>query len=264
MKYSKNIQEVIEEENKNWSEIFSKEMKMGSNNFKEFSSYWWQIYYRDIVNYFNKLLSGINEPEILEAGSGSGKASILLSGNISRTFLDISSEALKYADFLAKKFNVKEINYIEGNIFDMPFEDKTFDLVWNIGVVEHYQKEEVKSMIKEMIRLVRSEGFLAIAVPNFNSFPIIKARLLKKYRILKFIPGYRIGTEKKYSANQLIEIINSAIIAQGRYCEYTETKYFGNPLIMETPKWILKYFGSFVEHIFPKRKFLIFIVVKIR
>ncbi len=264
MKYSKEISKIIEEENENWSNIFLKELQKGSHEFKKYSSYWWELYYMDIVLYFKTLISKFEDPKILEAGSGSGKASILLGADYDRTFLDISIEALNYAQFLAEKFHAQNIKYVEGNIFNMPFKDKSFNLVWNIGVVEHYDSESVKKMLTEMVRVVATKGCLAIAVPNFRSPAIIKAKILSKLPFLKFIPGYRLGSEKRYSAKKLIPIIENAVRVTNRTIEHIDVKYFGNPLITETPKWIIKSLGKVTEQLFPKRKFLIFIICQIK
>ena len=42
----------IDHEEKVWSEIFENELKKTSN--KKYSSYWWEDYYNDIINFIYK------------------------------------------------------------------------------------------------------------------------------------------------------------------------------------------------------------------
>jgi SAM-dependent methyltransferase len=251
------LQKIIEHENAHWSEIFKIECE--KNNDKNFSSFWWEDYYNELSLHVNNLVDSNNLKTILEAGSGSGKATILLDKKISKTLLDISPNALKYAKKIANKHGGGDINFVEGNIFSMLFKDENFDLVWNIGVVEHYELENVKSIIGEMIRVCSKSGIVAVGLPNFYSGSMVKARLLKK---VKFIPGYKIDTEKFHSIETLNDIFRDVSKDMGRNIAYIKTECFGNPMFMETPKFLLKIVGGLVSRIFKNNKFLILIICK--
>ena len=192
---------ITEHENEYWSQIFH-EAKIQNSDKKLFSSYWWEDYYKEIVQFINTETALNSNWKILEAGSGSGKSSILLGKNLDRTFLDISDKALEFAKHLANKFEAKNIKYIQGNIFEMSFVEKSFDFVWNIGVVEHYEKPQILEMMNEMIRVTKNNGYLAIGVPNFWSGATLKAWALK-HRVFDKISGYRLDTEKFYSEDEL-------------------------------------------------------------
>lgn len=251
------LPKIIEHENANWSKIFSAELEKSSE--QNFSSFWWESYYDELTNSVNKIMFAGSLNTILEAGSGSGKATLLLNKKFAKTLLDISPVALEYAKHIANKFGVENINFIEGNIFSMPFKNNNFDLVWNIGVIEHYELDDIKSIIKEMIRVCNKSGIVAVGMPNFYSGPILKARLLKS---LKFIPGYKLSTEKFYKISKIENIFKEVSKESGRKITYLETKYFGNPLIMETPRFILKTIGRLISRLFRKNKFLILIICK--
>ena len=255
----KNLDKIIEHENNNWSRIFEIEMK--KTNKKKFSSYWWEEYYRELTIFVNNLLFENKLKTILENGSGSGKATILLDKKFTKTLLDISPIALKYAKHIAGKFNVKDVKFLEGDIFSMPFEDGSFDFVWNIGVIEHYTLDSIKSIIKEMARVCNKSGVIAVGVPNFYSGPILKAWILK---ILKFIPGYKLDTEKFYKIDEIKKIFQKINEESGKEIASIEIKYFGNPLIMETPKFILKTVGKLASFLFKRNKFLILILCKLK
>jgi ubiquinone/menaquinone biosynthesis C-methylase UbiE len=251
------LKKIIEHENANWSKIFQIELEKNSD--KKFSSFWWENYYDELMNGVNKIMLVYGLNTILEAGSGSGKATLLLNKKIHKTLLDISPVALEYAKHTANKFEVSNINFVEGDIFLMPFKNNNFDFVWNIGVIEHYELDDIKSIIKEMIRVCNKSGIVAVGMPNFYSGPILKARLLK---LLKFIPGYKLDTEKFYERSEIERIFKEVSKESGRKITYLETKYFGNPLIMETPMFILKTIGGLISRLFRKNKFLILIICK--
>lgn len=252
-----NLGKHIDEENEFWSKIFSAELKKNSN--KRFSSFWWENYYNELTNSVNKIMLKYCLNTILEAGSGSGKATLLLNKKLHKTLLDISPVAIQYGEYIANKFEVENINFVEGNIFSMPFKNNNFDFVWNIGVIEHYELDDIKLIIEEMARVCNKLGIVAVGMPNFYSGPILKARLLK---LLKFIPGYKLDTEKFYELSKIESIFKEVSKESDRKIIYMETKYFGNPLIMETPVFILKTIGGLISRIFRKNKFLILIICK--
>jgi len=251
------LKKIIEYENANWSKIFSAELKKGGN--KKFSSFWWESYYNELVNSVNKIMLTDGLSTILEVGSGSGKATLLLNKKWNKTLLDISPVALEYAKHIANKFEVENVNFVEGDIFSMPFKNNNFDFAWNIGVIEHYELDDIKLIIKEMVRVCNKSGIVAVGMPNFYSGPVLKARLLK---LLKFIPGYKLDTEKFYKISKIENIFKEVSRESGKKIKYLEAKYFGNPLIMETPRFILKMIGESISRLFKKNKFLILIICK--
>ncbi|MFH1392118.1 MAG: class I SAM-dependent methyltransferase [bacterium] len=259
---NREIKKIIEKENNYWSRVFKEKIEKDQQKSYDFSSYWWECYFSEITEFVNLCISRYKNPHILEAGSGSGKASILLGKNLKRTLVDISMNALEYAKYIAKKFNAKNIEYVNGNIFALPFEDKTFDLAWNIGVIEHYKYTQSVLILREMIRVTKQEGKIAIGVPNFMSGPIIKARILK-HPILRFVPGYRLGTEHRYTEKKLIDLFRKAAQHEKRRISNFEIKYFGNPLPIETPRFLLTSLGKMIEYLLPKNKFLLFVICDI-
>lgn len=256
------INAIVAHENEYWSQIFDEANKQTKLEDKLFSSFWWEDYYREIVDCINTNTNFNSNWKVLEAGSGSGKSSILLGKNIHRTFLDISDKALEFAKHLAKKFQAQNIKFIKGNILNMPFDNQSFDLVWNIGVVEHYEKAQIQTMLQEMIRTTNINGVLAIGVPNFWTGATLKAWFLKK-SLFSFIKGYRLDSEKFYSQETLLELVNKACQVQNRTMQSTEIRYFGNPLFMESPKWLLLSAGNFIAKLIPRSKFLTLIIIKL-
>lgn len=256
------LQEIIQHENETWDNIFKKELENDKHS-ERYSSFWWQDYYDGITYFINALLLKNNLNKILEAGSGSGKASLLLEKHIHKTLLDISPKALEYAKHLAVKFDAENVSYVQGDIFSIPAERSSFDFVWNIGVVEHYERDEIKSIMNEMIRVTKSDGIIAIGVPNFYSGPTIKAWLLK-FRLFKAFRGYRLETEHFYKEVLLKKLLTEAVVGNERTVDWLTVKRFGNSLPMETPKWILQTLGKALAFMFPKSRFLTLIICKLK
>ncbi|MES2314443.1 MAG: class I SAM-dependent methyltransferase [Patescibacteria group bacterium] len=254
------IKAALEHEKRTWNKIFSEELAREST--EKFSSYWWRYYYEQIRDCVNSISIPANA-SILEAGCGSGKATLLSLSNKNITLLDISTEGLRLAEKLATIHGCKKVSYVEGNMFSMPFPDNNFDLTWNIGTIEHYDKELVIQILKEMLRVTKIGGHIGIAIPNFNSLPIKKAELLARPRfkkILKHIPGYRLDTEKIYGPKDIEDMLSSAAKQLGSGLHTAKVYNLGSPLFVETPKIFIQIFTIFFERFFTKRKFLFLVI----
>jgi SAM-dependent methyltransferase len=128
---------------------------------------------------------------VLEAGCGTGQTLALLSERHESTGLDISRAALNIA-----RNNCK--NPVLGSIFTIPFRDNTFDLVYNSGVIEHFEDPTNIAAIQEMARVTRPSGRVVIIVPN---------TLCLWYRAGKAVAvimkNFEFGYEEDYSPRRL-------------------------------------------------------------
>lgn len=52
------------------------------------------------------------------------------------------------------------------DIRELPIRDESFDFVWNAGVLEHFQDEDVLKVLREMRRIARPGGTVLAVVPN--------------------------------------------------------------------------------------------------
>jgi len=89
------------------------------------------------------------DAKILEVGANSGiQLSCLKELGFNRLYgIDIQREAIE----LAHKKR-PELDVIEGNIFDIPFQDGFFDLVFTSGVLIHIPPEKINSALNEIVR----------------------------------------------------------------------------------------------------------------
>jgi len=87
--------------------------------------------------------------KILEVGSNIGNQLMLLQKMGFNNLYGI--EPQREAIELSKSRSVG-INIIEGSVFDIPFKDRYFDLVFTSGVLIHIEPKNIKKAIKEIYR----------------------------------------------------------------------------------------------------------------
>jgi len=99
----------------------------------------------------------------LEAGSGGGWQSLALArtGKVFPTLLDFSQEALNYSQKLFQRENL-QARFILEDAFSLGTPD--FDLVFNVGVLEHYSHDEQIKLIQAMAS--RSRKYVLVLMPN--------------------------------------------------------------------------------------------------
>lgn len=104
---------------------------------------------------------------ILEAGCGSGTISIDLSKRGAYyTGIDISQDSVELSKKVASFFELRNVSFKKMDGFKTIFSDKEFDIVFNIGVVVHFQDEDIVKMLKEMARVGK---FIVVGVPYSGS-----------------------------------------------------------------------------------------------
>ena len=90
------------------------------------------------------------------------------------------------------------------DIFNLPYEDNSVDLIYASHVIEYFNREEVKDVLNEWIRVLKPNGKLRLAVPNFeamvelyyikNNYP---PTFLNKEDFLICIKGFSINRYSK-------------------------------------------------------------------
>ena len=254
------LNKVSEHEREVWDDIYQKQIDAPPTN--TYTSYWWEYYYSQIRETVRGFLAESTDDlggvKVLEVGSGTGKATLVSVPESQITFLDLSKKGFEIARKLSQKFSAENVRYIEGDMFKMPISEEKFDFVWNIGTLEHYDSNQVKLIAGEMLRVLDNNGRIAIAVPNHNSLPMLKARLLGSDmfgRYLNFIPGYRADSEKNYSGEDLILLLKETAKDNSVQLERYEIKKLGSPIFVGSNKFFVKVF-RFVEIVLPQSKFL--------
>ncbi len=131
----------------------------------------WQI---DLAN----TLMCHNPGTCLEAGSGHGLTSLLLDKGVQKILLDLELSPLLTAKKLFASKQQQAVCTV-GDALNMPFPDHHFDLVFNSGVLEHFDFSMRQQALKEMLRVTVVGGIVVAAIPNHYSIPY---RYSYKYR----------------------------------------------------------------------------------
>lgn len=100
----------------------------------------------------------------IELGCGSGIYAIeLLANNRKCIASDFSKNALELAKIKGKNlYNINVPTQLV-DIYDIPYPDNTFDLVFSDGVIEHL---DIPKVLKEMKRVLKPDGWMVAKVPS--------------------------------------------------------------------------------------------------
>jgi len=107
-------------------------------------------------------IEGVQDLKVLDAGAGTGRVSLKLhAAGAKVTALDIAPEMLA-------KLHQKEpeIEIVEGDMEDMPFEDETFDMVFSSLALVHLKK--VEPFLDECYRVLKDDGRLVLVNIHFR------------------------------------------------------------------------------------------------
>lgn len=111
------------------------------------------------IRTFASLLS--KDASVLDAGCGAGRdAALLQKEGLKVTGVDLSKGLLRVA-----KQKYPDINFVEGNLLQLPFEDQIFDGVWSNTSLLHLETvENVQQALAEMKRVLKPGGILHVVV----------------------------------------------------------------------------------------------------
>jgi 2-polyprenyl-3-methyl-5-hydroxy-6-metoxy-1,4-benzoquinol methylase len=135
---------------------------------------------KTIENTFYKILCRYSnrKDKILEAGCGMAYISFaLVKEGFQTTALDISENIIKYLINLKSEcgFQGDYPLFISGDIFELDKLNKSYDVVFNHGVYEHFlNKDDRKSALSNIYNSLNKNGRYIVAIPNlinplFNS-----------------------------------------------------------------------------------------------
>ncbi|MCX9086419.1 MAG: class I SAM-dependent methyltransferase, partial [Candidatus Methanoperedens sp.] len=102
----------------------------------------------------------IRKGRLLDAGCGSGKYSLpLRMRGFEVVGVDVSLKALQMLRESSKTREL-DIGIIAANVFQLPFMDGSFDIIWCYGVLQHLLLTEREFTVRKFRRILRKEGIL--------------------------------------------------------------------------------------------------------
>jgi ubiquinone/menaquinone biosynthesis C-methylase UbiE len=106
----------------------------------------------------------VKDKDIFDCGCGTGIfANIFASMGAKKVVgFDLSPGSLRTGKEMAAKMELKNIEFVEGDMLQIPFEDNQFDIVWAWGSAHH--TENPMKAIDEIDRMVKKGGSLLLAL----------------------------------------------------------------------------------------------------
>lgn len=111
---------------------------------------------------------------ILDLGTGTGSASIYLAEKFPKsniTGIDISKGMLKKAREKAQEKELKNIRFVEGDIFNLPFANNKFDLI---------SVANAPFSLSEVKRTLKNEGYFLVSLSKGGAFLADKKGRIEK------------------------------------------------------------------------------------
>lgn len=149
-----------EEIKKDWDTYWSAQENSSNAVYDVFANFYRNHIIKPYLDHFLKkhLKKG---QKVLHAGCGSGKVDANIVDYLTITALDISPPALE----IYKSVNKNKAQVVEGNIFSLPFENESFEGIYNLGVIEHFTEEEIVEILLEFKRVLKPGGKIVLFIP---------------------------------------------------------------------------------------------------
>ena len=108
---------------------------------------------------------GFNK-SIIEVGSGTSQLSLAMAIGTNNLVvaMDPTRESLRLGKIFADKNNIKNVIFLNSDIFDDEVQDNFFDIVWCSGVLHH--TEDSKKGFEIISRWLKKDGLIIIGVYN--------------------------------------------------------------------------------------------------
>lgn len=106
----------------------------------------------------------LKKGRLLDAGCGSGKYSLPLKmRGFDVVGIDVSSFALRFMREGSMAHGL-HIDVMAANVFQPPFKDCSFDIIWCYGVLQHLLSNERESAVRKFYSMLKKRGVLYIEV----------------------------------------------------------------------------------------------------
>tara|TARA_S200000501_G_scaffold251045_1_gene235282 strand:- start:5506 stop:6414 length:909 start_codon:yes stop_codon:yes gene_type:complete len=133
-----------------------------------------------LASKFKKFI-GFNK-DVLEVGCGTGQLSTYFAiGTNNRVFaLDPTLASINLGKEFSEKNKILNIKFVNADIFDDVFNDKTFDFIWTNGVLHHTKNPSLAFDI--ISKYLKNNGYILVGLYNkYGRLRTVMRRLLYKF-----------------------------------------------------------------------------------
>jgi ubiquinone/menaquinone biosynthesis C-methylase UbiE len=159
-----------------------------------------------------------NNERILEVAVGTGKLFEKIIKNNSKgknEGIDISSEMLNKTRKRLKEY--KNYNLKQCSIYDLPYQNSSFDLIINNYMLDLLPEEDFKNILNEFYRLLKPGGRIIISSMSFGEKWYNKIWFLIAKFFPKLITGCRPIYLDKYIKSSEFEVVKTIQISQNTF-----------------------------------------------
>jgi 2-polyprenyl-3-methyl-5-hydroxy-6-metoxy-1,4-benzoquinol methylase len=162
--------------------------------------------YQALIETIVECIGDPSKKTICDVGCGSAATDIIL-GKLGAaiTLVDISAKAIEFA---RKRFEEEGLTADYHNCDatkEMILPNGKFDVVWNGGVIEHFNDEGKIALIKEMWNITKPGGIILILLPNQWCIPFVIGKWIATVR-----HTWKYGFEDDLTAKRLKNLAHKA------------------------------------------------------
>lgn len=120
-----------------------------------------------VKKFYKKYKSELKKSKVLDLGCGTGRHTIFFAQKGLNVYAqDKSKLAL---NILKEKIKKKyKIEIIESTLDKIPFSNQFFNVVISTAVLHHGKIKQIKNWLKEIVRVLKSNGFLVVSILSKN------------------------------------------------------------------------------------------------
>jgi ubiquinone biosynthesis O-methyltransferase len=164
---------------------------------------WQEKYQEGRLRLLNHFTEGLKNKKMLEIGCGMGGLSVILAKKgCDITALDFNLDYLEITKLRASRYNLN-LNLINSTAENLPFNDKSFDIILCYDVLEH-TKDPYK-VIKEISRVLKPEGQVYITIINKYGIKDVHYKLYLVNWMPKRIADFYIKLRNRKKDNKILK-----------------------------------------------------------
>jgi SAM-dependent methyltransferase len=148
---------------------------------------------------------------VLNIGCGLGRVDLYLAPHVKELWaIDVSGEMLARAKERLRAWENVRFLEVGNRDFLSAVEDGAMDLVFSYLVLQHLEKEDAVSYLREAARVLRPGGVLVTQFPNYLS-PEYERVLLQESRVAERSPG-RVRPYTEAEVRRTLEVLGYEIV----------------------------------------------------